>query len=221
MSVVKVLILIAGLLSTVAGSGIAVVVGYLLGLIALRRIAALRKYAVPAALLIAGFWTTVFAEAITRRFSEAADPRSSTALRATEPYVQLWPQWISDPIGILVGQGAGSSAEIVRNLPIEGLLVPSVAKVIFDYGLVGGAALIILMIFTYLRSPEPLFALTLAASMFLLQAASQPLVICSIMLLALWSPAIRPGLKTRPAPVSPGRTPRDSGVEAPVAVGAP
>ena len=55
MSVAKVLILIAGLLSTVAGSGIAVVVGYLLGLIVVRRIAALRKYAVPAALLIAGF----------------------------------------------------------------------------------------------------------------------------------------------------------------------
>jgi hypothetical protein len=42
--------------------------------------------------------------------------------------------------------------------------------------------------------------LSLAASMFVLQTASQPLVICSIMLFAFWSPApiddlaeLRPG----------------------------
>ena len=78
--------------------------------------------------------------------------------------------------------------------------MPSTAKVLFDYGLVGGTGLILLMIFTYVRSPEPLFALSMAASMFLLQTASQPMVICSIMLFALWSPAptddlaeLRPG----------------------------
>ena len=74
-------------------------------------------------------------------------------------------------------------------MAIDGLMVPSTAKVLFDYGLVGGTGLIILMIFTYVRSPEPLFALSLAASMFVLQTASQPLVICPIMLLAIWSPA--------------------------------
>jgi hypothetical protein len=221
MSVPKVLILIAGLLSTVAGSGLAVLGGYLLGLILVGRIAALRKYVVPAALLIMGFATTPFAEAITRRVFEAGDSRSSTALRATEPYVQLWPKWIGDPIGMFVGQGAGSSAEIVRGLPIEGLLVPNVAKVIFDYGLVGGAALIILMISTYLRSPDPLFALTLAASMFVLQTASQPLVICSVMLVSLWSPAVRPAMRARPDPVGAVRAPRASGDDVPVLVGAP
>jgi hypothetical protein len=222
LSVLKVLILIAGLLSTVAGSGLAVLGGYLLGLIVVGRIAALRKYVVPVALLIMGFATTAFAEALTRRVFEASDSRSSTALRATEPYVQLWPRWIGDPIGMLVGQGAGSSAEIVRGLPVEGLLVPSVAKVIFDYGLVGGAALIILMISTYLRSPDPLFALTLAASMFVLQSASQPLVICSIMLVSLWSPAVRPAMRARPGPVGAAvHAPHASGADAPVLVGAP
>ena len=172
-------------------------------------------------MLITGFATTAFADAITRRVFEAGDPRSSTALRATEPYVQLWPKWIADPIGMLVGQGAGSSAEIVRGLPIEGLLVPSVAKVIFDYGLIGGAALIILMISTYLRSPDPLLALTLAASMFVLQSASQPLVICSVMLVSLWSPADRPAMRARPIPVSAVRASRASSADAPVLVGAP
>jgi hypothetical protein len=200
MSAFKAMLLLAGLLSTLAGSGLALVGGYLVGLVVVRRIGALRKYAVPSALLIVGYSMTGFAGSITQRVSEGGDSRSSTALRATEPYVQLWPHWVADPVGILVGQGAGSSAEIVRSLAIQGLLVPNVAKVLFDYGLIGGVALIILMIVTYLRGPEPLFALTLAGSMFVLQSASQPLVICSVMLVTLWSPAVGPPLRAHSRP---------------------
>jgi hypothetical protein len=90
---------------------------------------------------------------------------------------------------MVIGQGPGSSAEVVRGINIDGLIVPSTAKVLFDYGLVGGTGLIILMIFTYVRSPEPLFALSMAVSMFVLQTAAQPMVICSIMVFAFWSPA--------------------------------
>jgi hypothetical protein len=200
LGVAKVLVLLAGLLSTVAGSGMAVVVGYVVGLAVVGRIGNLRRYALPALVLIAGFTSTVFGQAVSQRVLEFGDSRSSTSLRAIEPYVQLWPYWISDPVSVIIGQGPGSSAEVVRDLGIAGLLVPSTAKVLFDYGLLGGTGLIILMIFTYVRSPEPLFALSMAASMFVLQTASQPLVICSIMLFAIWSPAptddlaeLRPG----------------------------
>jgi hypothetical protein len=189
MSVVKVLILLAGLLATVAGSGMAVLVVYVVCLVLVGRIGNLRRYALPALLLIGGFTSTIFGQAVSQRVLEFGDARSSTSLRAIEPYVQLWPYWISDPVSVVIGQGAGSSAAVVRGLGITGLLVPSTAKVLFDYGLVGGTGLILLMIVTYVRSPEPLFAVSLAASMFVLQTASQPLVICSIMLFAFWSPA--------------------------------
>jgi hypothetical protein len=189
MSVVKVVVLVAGLLSTVAGSGMAVVAVYVVSLLLVGRIGNLRRYALPTLLLVGAFTTTIFGQAVSERVLEFGDPRSSTSLRTTEPYVQLWPFWVNDPVSVVIGQGPGSSAEIVRGLAIIGLLVPNTAKVLFDYGLVGGTGLIILMIFTYVRSPEPLFALSLAASMFLLQTASQPLVICSIMLFAFWSPA--------------------------------
>jgi hypothetical protein len=189
MSVIKVMLLLAGLLSTVAGSGIAVVVVYVLCLFLVGRIGNLRRYALPALLMVAAFTTTVFGQAISQRVLEFGEPRSSTSLRAVEPYLLLWPYWVSDPVSVLIGQGPGSSAEVVRGMVIDGLVVPSTAKVLFDYGLVGGTGLIILMIFTYVRSPEPLFALSLAVSMFVLQTASQPLVICSIIALALWSPA--------------------------------
>ena len=189
MSVVKVLVLVAGLLSTVAGSGMAVVASYVVCLLLVGRIGNLRRYALPALLVIGPFTTTVFGQAVSERVLEFGEPRSSTSLRAIEPYIQLLPFWVSDPVSVVIGQGPGSSAEIIRGLAINGLLVPSTAKVLFDYGLVGGTGLIILMIFTYVRSPEPLFALSMAASMFVLQTASQPLVICSIMLFAFWSPA--------------------------------
>jgi hypothetical protein len=200
MSVVKVLVLVAGLLSTVAGSGMAVVAVYVVCLLLVGRIGNVRRYALPTLLVVGAFATTMFGQAVSERVLEFGDPRSSTSLRAIEPYIQLLPYWVSDPVSVVIGQGPGSSAEIVRGLAIIGLLVPNTAKVLFDYGLVGGTGLILLMIFTYVRSPEPLFALSLAASMFVLQTASQPLVICSIMLFAFWSPApiddlaeLRPG----------------------------
>jgi hypothetical protein len=200
MSVLKVLVLVAGLMSTVAGSGIAVVAVYVVCLLLVGRIGNLRRYALPTLLVVGGFATTIFGQAVSQRVLEFGDARSSTSLRATEPYIQLWPYWVSDPVSVVIGQGAGSSAEIVRDLGIVGLLVPSTAKVLFDYGVVGGTGLILLMIFTYVRSPEPLFALSMATSMFVLQTAAQPLVICSIILFAVWSPApaddlvkIRPG----------------------------
>ena len=197
LSVVKVLVLLAGLLSTVAGSGMAVVAVYVVCLLVVGRIGNLRRYALPALAVIGGFTTSVFGQAVTGRVTEFGESRSSTSLRAIEPYIQLWPYWVSDPASVVIGQGPGSSAEIVNGLAVAGLLVPNAAKVLFDYGLVGGTGLIILMIFTYVRSPEPPFALSLAASMFVLQTASQPLVICSIMLFAFWSPAptddFRPG----------------------------
>jgi hypothetical protein len=189
MSVVKVLVLVAGLLSTVAGSGMAVVAVYLVCLLIVGRIGSLRRYALPVLLLIGSFTTTIFGQVVSGRVLEFGDSRSSTSLRAIEPYIQLWPYWVSDPVSLVVGQGAGSSAEIVNGLAITGLLVPNTAKVLFDYGLVGGIGLIVLMLVTYVRSPEPLFALSMAASMLVLQTASQPLVVCSIMLFAFWSPA--------------------------------
>jgi hypothetical protein len=189
MRVTVVVILMAGLLSTVAGSGLALVGIYLVGLIVTRRAAELRRYALPAALLVVAFGLSTLGQTMLGRISEVSSSRSATSLRAIEPYVQLWPYWISDPIGVLIGQGAGSSARIVSGLSIDGLLVPSVAKVLFDYGLIGGSGLIAVMVITYLRGPEPMFAFSIAVSMFVLQSASQPLVIVSIMLFAFWAPA--------------------------------
>jgi hypothetical protein len=199
-----VVLLILGLLSTLAGSGLAIV-AVLLGVLILQgQTHTVRRYAVPMILTTALFAATNLGRTLFSRVTEVGSSNSSTALRAVQPYVELWPYWIADPPGIFLGHGAGSSGDVVRSLGLEGLLVPSIAKVIFDYGLIGGALLIALMGITFLKSPSPAFGFTLAASMFFLQAAAQPLVICCILLTAIWAPAVQTVNLRPPGPRSFG-----------------
>ena len=93
------------------------------------------------------------------------------------------------PVGLILGRGPGSSAWVVGNSGIDGLLVPSVAKVFFDYGLIGGVLLAVLVASAFIRTPEPRFAAALAISMFTVQSASPPLVICVFLVASFWSPA--------------------------------
>jgi hypothetical protein len=203
-SLAGVVLLMLGLLSTLAGSGLAII-AVLLGVLILQgQTYMVRRYAVPMILTTALFAATNLGRALFSRVTEFGSSNSSTALRAVQPYVELWPYWIADPPGIFLGHGAGSSGDVVRSLGLEGLLVPSIAKVIFDYGLIGGALLIALMGITFLKSPSPAFGFTLAASMFFLQAAAQPLVICCILLTAIWAPAVQTVNLHPPGPRSPG-----------------
>jgi hypothetical protein len=179
----------AGMLSTVAGSGLALVAVFLLVLALQGRLGSLRRYLIPGAAVFAVFSFTVLGDAVLGRLGEAGQQNSSTSLRSIQPYVYLWPRWLSDPIGIFIGYGPGSSVNMLNTLGIEGLLVPSIAKVLFDYGLVAGALLIALMVSTYLRGPSSAFAISLAASMFLIQAPAGPLVMCSVVAISLWAPA--------------------------------
>lgn len=197
----KVALLLSAMLATTAGSGLAIVIGFVALTIASGRGGALRRYVVPAVVLCVTFGTTVLGEAILSRVTEAGQSRSSTSLRMIEPYQFLWPHWLEDPMGVIFGYGPGSSAWVVTNSGIDGLLVPSVAKMIFDYGLIGGVILVALMASAFVRAPEPRFALALAISMFTVQAASPGLVLCIFCVASLWAPFSQ----ARPARLPPSR----------------
>ena len=200
---VKLLVLVAGLLATTAGSGFAVVGVAVVAVVVTGRWSLLKPYALPVVVLVGVAALTPFGQSILARTSEAGDDRSSTALRAIEPYRYLWPQWVNDPAAIFLGRGAGSSRWVVDNLGIPGLTTPNVPKLIFDYGLFAGSLLLVLMLATYLRTPEPILAVALGFSMFTVQAASQPLVLCSVAVAALWAP--RALVRGRPAPAVASR----------------
>jgi hypothetical protein len=186
----KVVIILLGLLATTAGSGFAVVAVFVVLSVVTGRGARLRRYVAPTVLLAVVSGTTLLGQSIVARLTEAGNSNSSTSLRMIEPYRYMWPQWISDPAVPLLGRGPGSSAWVVSNLGIDGLLVPSPAKTLFDYGIIGGTLLLIVMVAAFVRSPEPLFALTLGISIFTVQAASPPLVVSVIVAVSLWSPSL-------------------------------
>ena len=201
-----------GLLCTTAGSGMAVVGVYLVAALLFGRGRALMRYLVVAIPLAAIGALTALGDSVLDRLTEAGDARSSTALRMIEPYIYLVPHWLSDPARMLVGGGPGSSQRVVDDVGILGLLVPTPAKMLYDYGLIGGVLMLAMILAVYLRSPAPEFALALAVSMLTLQGAAQPLVAMSLVMISLFAPAVRASV--RPDPIS---APDGPGVERPPA----
>lgn len=195
---VKLIIILVGLLATAAASGLAVVAVFIVLCVLLGQGRLLRPYALPTIPIALIFGTTLFGQSILNRLTEFGDSRSSTSLRAIEPYLYLWPEWIADPWVPFIGHGPGSSAWVVTNSGIGGLLVPSPAKVIFDYGLIGGTLLLLVMVAAFVRCPDPKFAMALAISILTVQGASPPLVVSVIIAVTLWSPG-RLGPPTDPA----------------------
>ena len=106
-SLAGVLLLMSGLLSTLAGSGLALV-AVLVGVLILQgQTYMVRRYAVPMILTTALFAATNLGRALFSRVTEFGSSNSSTALRAVQPYVELWPYWIADPPGIFLGPWRG------------------------------------------------------------------------------------------------------------------
>ncbi|HMR48170.1 MAG TPA: hypothetical protein PKE40_02540 [Arachnia sp.] len=177
-----------GILCTTAGSGILVVLLYAIVSVIRgdgRHLVRYLLFGIP--VLLIGV-ASALGEAILNRVGEAGDSRSSASLRAVEPYIHLVPRWLSDWVLTLIGGGAGSSQRVIEDLGIRGLLVPTPAKVLFDYGLLGGALMLAMILLAYRRSPAPALAFALVVSMLALQGSAQPLVILSLFTVTMFAP---------------------------------
>ena len=175
----------------------------------------LRRYVVPAAVVAALAVTTAFGQALLARSREFSDPQSSTSLRAILPYPVLWPRWIGDAGTVLVGGGPGSSQVLVTSTGLDGLLVPTPAKVFFDYGLLGGAVLAGFLVSCYFRSPSASMATAVFLSLWTIQPGltTTALVLNAVIFVSLWSPHDGPQIEDRfrpPPALSPGRARAES-----------
>lgn len=184
----KVAVMGIGMLCTVAGSGFAIVLVGVLVMLLNRQGYLLRRYLVPGAILGAIALPTQIGQLILSRMSEGGSSNSSTALRTFEPYLYLFPRWVDSVWRVLFGGGAGSSRELVEGSGVDGLLVPTVAKVFYDYGVIAGALLLFVVLTCYVRAPEPAIAYAVLASMLILQPPAQPLMIPAFLLSTLWAP---------------------------------
>jgi len=184
--------LLLGLVCTASGSGLFVVAIALVVMLAhpIRR--RLLPLLVPAGVAVALLALTPQGQGIAARITESTVAGSSTSLRALQPYAVAWPQWISDPLGVLVGWGAGSSQALMSATRIPGLLVPSPMKVFYDYGLIAGVLLACFLLACYVGGPLRSLSLALLASSWLLQPGTTTvvLVLPTLLFVTWWAPRI-------------------------------
>ena len=204
-----VVVLILGLVATASGSGIVIVIVGVLVMLLHRCRQLLTKYALLGGVTVVLATLTPFGSLLLDRSSEFSSSGSSASLRAFEPYGVLFPRWTEQLSGVLWGYGPGSSQRIVTDTNVLGLLVPSPAKVFFEYGLVAGVVLAAFLLGCYWGGPSRAMGLSLLVSLWLLQPGVTTMVIVAPLLamVTLWSP--RPGLPIEK--LLPEREPLQSG----------
>lgn len=203
------LVMILGLVSAFAGSGFLLIAVGVLVMLAYPIRRPLRPYLLPAAVLGVVAVLTPFTQPLIFRATEATDSASSTSLRAIQGYIELWPRWSGDTVSALLGHGSGAAQRYAENLLVSDLLVPTPARIIYDYGLLAGAVLIAFLVFCYLDSPSIALATASFISLWVIQSGTSQAVfaIPVLLLVTLWAP--RPGARLEdsppPAPVAAGR----------------
>lgn len=216
----KMLVLLLGMIVTAAGSGFFIVLVGLIIMVVRGQWSLLRPYIVPGAVLAVLVIPTPIGQTILSRLTEGTSSNSSTALRTFEPYQYLLPKWMSDWSIVWFGEGAGSSRAVVDASGVRGLLVPTLGKVVYDYGLVAGALLAALIVASYVKATEPAISLSVLVSMLVLQPPAQPLMVPAFLMATLWAPALRSNRLAGKEELEPPETPPDSG-EPPVPSSSP
>lgn len=180
--------LMLGLFSSASGSGFAILVAGVLVMILTGRGETLKRFIAPGIAVFAVAMTTPYGRQLLGRVTEVQDSRSSGSVRTIQPYIEMWPTWMSDPAALVFGRGAGSSQRLVSQTGIHGLLNPTLMKIFFDYGLLAGAVLFCFVWILYTRSINPTIAIAVGFSMWTLQTANVPFVVCILCTITLWSP---------------------------------
>lgn len=202
-------VLIAAMGCTLSGSGFALVVVAVLVVLAspLRRVFV--RHLPVLALSACAAATTSFGLLLLDRVTEFQSAGSSTSLRALEPYLYLWPAWIEDDANVLLGLGPGSAQDLITDTQVLGLLVPSPAKIFFEYGLLGGVVLAGFLLACYVAGPSRGFAASLLVSLWLLQPGTTTLLAIAPLLIfvTLWSPRPGAALESNPGWLAEQRRP--------------
>lgn len=187
---VVVLLLVAGLIATLSGSGIAIALVGVVVMLSYRSRGLAARYMPVVLAAVAAAALTPFGSLLFGRSTEFGTSNSSASLRALQPYALLFPDWREHLTGVLFGYGPGSSQRLVTDSNVVGLLVPSPAKVFFEYGLLPGGVLAAFMLLCYWGGTSRAFALSLLVSLWFLQPGTTTSVIVAPLLVfvTLWSP---------------------------------
>ncbi len=204
----QIAVLLGGLASTVSGSGIVIAGIGLLVMLVFRSRALVTRYLPVAVVSVVAILLTPVGQTLLGRSTELQSTNSSASLRATEPYQLLLPLWREHLSGVLLGYGPGSSQRLVEASGVVGLLVPSPAKLFFEYGLIAGSVLAAMMLVCYWGGPSRVFSVSLLVSLWVLQPGTTTMVIVAPLLIfvTLWSPRVEAPIEgpvLRPPPEVP------------------
>jgi hypothetical protein len=185
-----VLVYVVALVTTVAGTGIALAVVGTVLVLSTRSARAVIALVGPLVVGIAVAVATPIGAILVRRLSEPSDPNSSASLRFIQPFTVILRSWSEDVSSMLLGRGPGAVERFVVALTgSTSLQGPAPVKLLFDYG--GVAAIVFLVTLgwcVFARAPLVPFAGALAFGYLLLSAALlQPV---TVLLLWLFTSAL-------------------------------
>lgn len=183
-------LLLAGLVAATSGSGFAIMVVALLVVLSTSARTLLRRYLAPAAVVMVVGLGSPMGQTIFGRLGAGGSVDPSLSLRALQPYTYLWPSWVSDLSGVLFGEGPGSSQRLVEGSGLLGLLVPTPIKIFYDYGLLAGAAIAVMILLCFVGGPSRALAVALVVSLWTLQPGTTSIVVILpvLLLVTWWSP---------------------------------
>ncbi|GAA4674662.1 hypothetical protein GCM10025780_18940 [Frondihabitans cladoniiphilus] len=142
-------ILLAGMVPTLAGNGIAVLIpGLVITLFSpVRRNLLALLPGLIAAIVVAT--VSPLGRLYLGRSTEANSSGSSSSLRFVQPYTTLLPASLDSPFHTLFGHGASTSDPFLDNQGLIAVTRPIVPKVLFEYGMLGavGIVLVLLVLF--------------------------------------------------------------------------
>jgi hypothetical protein len=147
-SVWTVSLLMVAIVPTLAGNGLLVVAAGIVALALGRHRRNLLVLVVPAGAAVLLALATPLADHFLTRVTEVSNPDSSSSMRLVQPYEMLWPPWLDDPVGLLLGNGAGSATDIVAASSVPGVLAPVLPKVFFEYGVIGAMAFLVFVLWS-------------------------------------------------------------------------
>ncbi|WP_380166012.1 hypothetical protein [Jannaschia sp. R86511] len=197
-------LLLVGLVPTLAGNGVVIL---LLGVLVLAlgpRRGHLRALVLPVTAAVLVALATPVAARFATRLTEGGNEGSSLSLRVVEPYGELLPRWLADPATTLLGRGAGAAGEFTAG-EAQGLLAPVVPKLLLEYGGVGTALFLLFLLWSVLAGGgERPWTLALLVGYLVLNAAllQVTLALATVLfvhLLRPWDPTEDPPEAAAPA----------------------
>ncbi|WP_175562768.1 hypothetical protein [Geodermatophilus nigrescens] len=131
-------VLLVGMVPPLAGSGFVVLIPAVV-VLAFTRSRRRNLLAIVPALAVAAVvaFLTPLGERYLDRSTEAGDSNTSSSIRLVQPYYELLPPSIEDPVSAAVGHGAGTANDHLEAEGLTAVTQPIIPKVAFEYGLLG------------------------------------------------------------------------------------